>query len=61
VNLMVGEPLASREVEHDRACHIARGKDLRQPWLQIERLQIPAVHDHSFCSVGPIEVSFTAG
>src|SRR5665213_651263 len=58
VNLMVGEALASREVEHDRPCHIARGKDLRQPRLQIERLQIPAVHDHSLRSVGPIELSF---
>src|SRR4051794_10462174 len=47
VDLMLGEALTGGEVEGDCARGVTGGQDLRQPWLEIQRLQLPALHDVS--------------
>jgi len=48
MNLVVGEALASRQIEHDRAGGITRGENFRQPRLEIKRPEIPAIQRVSF-------------
>ena len=48
VNLVVGEALTGRQIEHDRACGIARRENFRKPWLEIKRPEVPVIHSVSF-------------
>jgi hypothetical protein len=41
VYLVLGQALAGREIEHDRARRLARGQDLRQARLEVKRLEVP--------------------
>jgi hypothetical protein len=44
VHLVLGEAFARRQVERDRTRRVARGEDLGQARLELERLEVPAVH-----------------
>lgn len=44
VDLVLSQALPRREVQHDRTSGVARGEDLGQPRLEVERCELPAVH-----------------
>ena len=48
VNLVVGEALTGRQIEHDRSRGIARRENFGKPRLKIKCPEVPAIHGVSF-------------